>query len=143
MVLSSRSFASMTVWKENIRCLMFHFNYWKQWLSVKYKLLTYSHNEKTFPRCIFRCSIKHKLLFKNFYKRRVTFNSIMTIITLKRSNFLYQKCSCFSLRFFFWKNYRIRLSRIFEIPCISNEKPSISTEISSISIKNLEFRSKN
>ena len=36
----------------------------------------------------------------------------------------------------------IRLSHIFEIPSISNEKLSISIEILSISIKNLEFRSK-
>ena len=32
-----------------------------------------------------------------------------------------------------------RLSHIFEIPGISNEKPSISIEISSISIENLGF----
>ena len=40
------------------------------------------------------------------------------------------------------KSYGIRLSHIFDIPCISNEKPSISIEIPSIWIKNLEFRSK-
>ena len=38
--------------------------------------------------------------------------------------------------------YGIRLSHIFEIPSISNEKPSISIEIAIISIKNLRFRSK-
>ena len=38
--------------------------------------------------------------------------------------------------------YRIRMSHIFKIPSISNEKPSISIEIPSISIKNLGFRSK-
>ena len=38
--------------------------------------------------------------------------------------------------------YGVRLSHIFEIPNISNEKPSISIEKFSISTKNLEFRSK-
>ena len=38
--------------------------------------------------------------------------------------------------------YRIELSHIFEIPSISNEKPSILIEISSISIEHLLFRSK-
>ena len=38
--------------------------------------------------------------------------------------------------------YGIWLSHIFEIPCISNEKPSISIEIPSISIKSFGFRSK-
>ena len=40
------------------------------------------------------------------------------------------------------KKYGIRLSHIFEITTISNEKPSISIEIPSISIKNLGFRLK-
>ena len=35
--------------------------------------------------------------------------------------------------------YRIRLSYIFEIPSISNEKPSILIKIPRISIENLEF----
>ena len=39
-------------------------------------------------------------------------------------------------------NYGIRLSHIFEIPSISNEKPSISIKIPSVLIKNLGFRSK-
>ena len=38
--------------------------------------------------------------------------------------------------------YGIRLSHIFEIVSISNKKPSISTKIPSISIKNFGFRSK-
>ena len=38
--------------------------------------------------------------------------------------------------------YRIRLSHIFEISSISNEKPSISREMASISTKNLGFQSK-
>ena len=38
--------------------------------------------------------------------------------------------------------YGIRLSHIFKIPSISNEKPSISIEIPSISIENFGFRSK-
>ena len=40
---------------------------------------------------------------------------------------------------FLYSLYGIRLSHIFEIPSISNEKPSISIEISIISIENLEF----
>ena len=38
--------------------------------------------------------------------------------------------------------YGTRLTHIFEVPIISNEKPSISIKIPSISIKNLGFRSK-
>ena len=38
--------------------------------------------------------------------------------------------------------YGIRLSHIFKIPSISNEKPGISIKIPSISIKNLGFQSK-
>ena len=38
--------------------------------------------------------------------------------------------------------YWIELSHIFEIPSISNEKPNILIEISSISIEHLSFRSK-
>ena len=38
--------------------------------------------------------------------------------------------------------YEMRVSHIFEIPSISNEKPSFSIEIPRISIKNLGFRSK-
>ena len=38
--------------------------------------------------------------------------------------------------------YGIRSPHIFEISSISNEKPSISIETLSISIKNLGFRSK-
>ena len=38
--------------------------------------------------------------------------------------------------------YRIQLSHIFEIPSISNEKPSISIKIPSILIENLEFQLK-
>ena len=46
--------------------------------------------------------------------------------------------------FFFQRDnyYGRQLSHIFDIPSISNEKPSISIEIPIISIKNLEFRSK-
>ena len=36
----------------------------------------------------------------------------------------------------------IQLSHIFEIPSISNEKPSISIKIPSILIENLEFQLK-
>ena len=38
--------------------------------------------------------------------------------------------------------YGIRLSHIFEIPSISNEKPSISIKVPSILIENFGFRSK-
>ena len=38
--------------------------------------------------------------------------------------------------------YGMRLSHIFEIPIISNEKPSISIKIPSILMKHLGFRSK-
>ena len=38
--------------------------------------------------------------------------------------------------------YGIGLSQIFKLPSISNEKPSISIEISSILFENLRFRSK-
>ena len=46
----------------------------------------------------------------------------------------------FSLKYS--NKYGIRFSHIFKIPIILNEKPSISIEIPSISIKNLESRSK-
>ena len=39
-------------------------------------------------------------------------------------------------------NHGMRLSHIFEIPSISNEKPSIPIEIPSILIEHLEFRTK-
>ena len=38
--------------------------------------------------------------------------------------------------------YGMRLSHVFEIPSISNEKPSTSTEIPNIWFENLGFRSK-
>ena len=39
--------------------------------------------------------------------------------------------------------YGIRLSHVFEIPSISNEKPNVLIKISSISIKDLEFQMRN
>ena len=57
-----------------------------------------------------------------------------------------QVCLWWGCDFFFFliitEFYGTRLSHIFEIPSISNKKPSILIEIPSISIKNLGFRSK-
>ena len=57
-----------------------------------------------------------------------------------------QVCLWWGCDFFFFliitEFYGTQLSHIFEIPSISNKKPSISIEIRSISIKNLGFRSK-
>ena len=55
---------------------------------------------------------------------------------------IYSSRATYVINSFNLKKYGIRLSHIFEITTISNEKPSISIEIPSISIKNLGFRSK-
>ena len=49
---------------------------------------------------------------------------------------------CFSSANIHCQKYGIRLSHIFEIPSISNEKPSISIIIPNILIENLGIRSK-
>ena len=56
-----------------------------------------------------------------------------------------EKAKTFNMLFasvFTKETYGIRLPHIFKIPNISNKKPIISTEIPSLSIENLGFRSK-
>ena len=67
------------------------------------------------------------------------FNSTITLTTtLKNIYFVTRN----SLSLWSIYTYEIRLSHIFEIPSISNEKPGISVETPSISIGNFRFRSK-